>query len=359
MGSLGLRLAAAILGLAVAQGARADAALFLEEPFGEFGAMTPTGHASVYLSRVCAATLVSLRRCQPGEQGVVISRYHRVGGYDWIAIPLIAYLYAVDRADQIPHEVTREQVALLRDDYRRRHLEQVAPDDADGAAPKGDWIQLVGAAYDRTIYAFEIETTEDRDEQLIAELNARPNEKRFNILFHNCADFSRHVIDFYFPKAVHRNFLADLGIMTPKQAAKNMVSYAKRHPDLHFSAFAIPQIPGTEPRSKPVRGVLESFVKTKKYAFPLGALVAVQPYLGGGLAYAWISGGHFNPRHIASTREAAEPPAILAKELEWNRTVSSSNAHNASAVRLPAAFNAHNASAVRLRVAPPERHALR
>jgi hypothetical protein len=320
MRSLGLRFAVAIVGVAVAQGARADAALLLEEPFGEFGALTPTGHSSIYLSRVCAASLVSLRRCRPGEQGVVISRYHRIAGYDWIAIPLVPYLYAVDRPDQIPQEMTREQVDSLRDAYRRLHLEQVAPDDTDGAAPKGDWIQLVGAAYDRTIYAFEIETPEYQDDQLIAELNASRNDKRFNILFHNCADFSRHVIDFYFPTAVHRNFTADLGIMTPKQAAKCMVRYGKRHPDLHFSVFAIPQILGTVPRSKPVRGVLESLVKTKKYAFPLGALVAVQPYLGGGLAYAWISGGHFNPRRIASTPET-EPPDILAEELEWNRIV--------------------------------------
>lgn len=321
MRSLGLQFATMILGLAVAQAARADAALFMEEPFGEFGALTPTGHSSVYLSRICAASLVSLRQCRPGEQGVVISRYHRVGGYDWVAIPLIAYLYAVDRADQIPQEVNAEQRDSLRDNYRRRHLEEIAPDDPDGAAPKGDWIQLVGAAYDRKIYAFEIETPKFRDDELIAELNASRNDERFNILSHNCADFSRHVIDFYFPKAVHRNFTSDLGVMTPKQAAKNMMSYAKRHPDLRFSVFAIPQVPGTLARSKPIRGVLESFVKTKKYAFPLGALVAVQPYLGGGLAYAWISGGHFNPRRIASTQET-EPPDILAEELERNRSIS-------------------------------------
>jgi hypothetical protein len=320
-----VRVAGIILAFAMGRAARADAALFLEEPFGEFGALTPTGHSSIYLSHVCAASLVSLRRCKPGEQGVVISRYHRIGGYDWIAIPLMAYLYAVDRADQIPQEVTREQIASLRDDYRRRYLEEIAPDEPDGSAPKGDWIQLVGASYDRTIYAFEIETPLDRDYELIAQFNARRNHERFNILFRNCADFARHVIDFYFPRAVHRNFAGDLGIMTPKQAAKCMVKFAKRHPDLHFSVFAIPQIPGTEPRSKPVRGVLESFVKTKKYAFPLGALVAVQPYLGGGLAYAWISGGHFNPRHIASARETESEdmlaPDTLIRELESNQSV--------------------------------------
>ena len=77
--------------------ARGAAALFVEEPYGHFGGLTPTGHAAVYLPRVCAQTPVKVRLCEPGESGVVISRYHRVGGYDWIAIPLIPYLYAVER----------------------------------------------------------------------------------------------------------------------------------------------------------------------------------------------------------------------------------------------------------------------
>ena len=49
-----------LLGAAVA---RADIALLLEEPFGQFGGMTPTGHAAIYFSRVCAASPVTLRRC--------------------------------------------------------------------------------------------------------------------------------------------------------------------------------------------------------------------------------------------------------------------------------------------------------
>src|SRR5580704_15496220 len=90
---------------------RADVALFLEEPFGAFGGMTPTGHAAIYLSRVCADTPVLLRRCGPDEQGVVLSRYHRIAGYDWIAIPPIPYLYAVERADRVPAAVTPQDVA--------------------------------------------------------------------------------------------------------------------------------------------------------------------------------------------------------------------------------------------------------
>lgn len=285
--------------------ARADVALFLEEPYGAFGGMNPTGHASIYLSRVCAASMVSLRRCEPGEDGAVISRYHRISKYDWIAIPLIPYLYAVDRADQIPWEVSVEDVAELRDAYRREHLESVAPDDPDGSAPKGDWTQLVGASYDRTIYSFQIETTPEQDDALIQWFNDRANRNHFNLLFHNCADFSRHVIDFYYPRAVHRNFTSDVGIMTPKQAAKCMVRFAARHPELRFSSFTIPQVAGSEPRSAAVRGVLESLVKSKRYIFSLAPIALIQPYLGGGLAYAWLSSGHFNPRRVAVDQEPA------------------------------------------------------
>src|SRR5579875_1265165 len=129
--------------------ARANVALFLEEPFGTFGGMNPTGHASIYLSRVCAQSLTSIRRCEPGEQGVVLSRYHRIGGYDWLAIPLIPYLYAVDHASEVPGRVDPQQVARLRNEYRRRYLEKVAPDTPNGGTPKGEWIELIGAAYDR------------------------------------------------------------------------------------------------------------------------------------------------------------------------------------------------------------------
>ena len=71
---------------------RADIALFLEEPHGEFGAFNPTGHAAVYLSNVCAETPTKLRDCFPGEHGVVISRYHHVPG---VPIRLLFRLYRI------------------------------------------------------------------------------------------------------------------------------------------------------------------------------------------------------------------------------------------------------------------------
>lgn len=291
----------------------ADVTLMLEEPYGTFGGMNPTGHAAIYLSRVCAATPLTLRRCQPGEAGAVISRYHRVGGYDWIAVPLIAYLYAVESADQVPDWATPGEVASLRDRYRRAHLEMVAPDASGGSMPSGDWTQLVGESYDRTIYTFGMVTTPEQDEELIRKFNSRPNHVRFHLLFRNCADFARQVIAIYYPKAVHRNFSDDLGIMTPKQVAKCVVHYATKRSRLDLTTFVIPQVPGTVPRSSEVRGVLESLLKSKRYAFPLASLAVLHPAVGGGLAYAWLAGSQFNPRHVTGA-DGERDDRVLAPE---------------------------------------------
>jgi hypothetical protein len=312
--SLGGLLAGLLLGAAAARG---DIALLLEEPFGAFGGMNPTGHAAIYLSRVCADSPLSLRRCGEGEQGVVISRYHRIAGFDWIAIPVIPYLYAVNREEQVPKEVGGKEVTSLRDDYRRRYLEQLAPDNLDGGAPAGDWIQLVGAAYDRTIYAFGIQTTAEQDDKLIETFNSRPNDVQFHLLFRNCADFARNVIDFYYPRAVHRSLISDVGIMTPKQAAKSLVHYGLKHPSLQVSSFVIAQVAGTVPRSTPVRGVLESLMRSKKYSLPMASLAVLHPYFAGGVAFAWVEGSHFDPRRVAGASDGRVQPASVARRLQF------------------------------------------
>jgi len=60
--------------------AHASVALLMEEPYGEFGAMNPTGHSAVYFNRICADSPTQLRLCHEGEYGVVISRYHKIDG---------------------------------------------------------------------------------------------------------------------------------------------------------------------------------------------------------------------------------------------------------------------------------------
>jgi hypothetical protein len=292
----------------------ADIALLLQEPYGRFGSLNPTGHAAVYLTRICAASPTILRRCVAGETGVVISRYHGIGGFDWIAIPLMPYLYAVEQADQVPAFADADMVASLRDQYRVAHLQEMIPDEPGGTRPKGVWIELVGAAYDRQIVGFKIDTTEAQDDELIQELNARPNNGRFNLLFRNCADFARDIVNIYYPKALRSNFIADLGITTPKQIAKSLVRYSDRQPVVHLSAFMVAQIPGSRPQSKGVHGVLESLVKSKKYIVPL---IAVQPWLSTGLVAGYLTAGRFNPDQYAATvydPEELEQRALLATE---------------------------------------------
>jgi hypothetical protein len=298
--SAGSRLAVAtalLFLLAGATAANASVALLMEEPYGHLGAFDPTGHSAVYLNHVCAASPIELRACQPGEFGVVISRYHRIGKYDWIAIPLIPYLYSVDTAAEVPDTVDKDQVFSLRDVYRRKYLEGLAPDDRKGRAPKGDWTQLVGSAYDRSIHGFQIVSTPEEDARFIALFNDRRNSGHFNALFHNCADFSRVVLNLYLPHAIHRSLVADLGLTTPKQVAKSLVKYGRKHPEVEMSAFIIRQVPGSVPRSHSVDGVAESLVKSKKYLIPM---VVLSPAVTSGVVVAYLTEGRMKlPKNVA------------------------------------------------------------
>ena len=290
--------------------AHASATLLLEEPYGKLGFFTATGHAAVYLSGVCAETPILLRPCAPGELGAVISRYDGIGHYDWVAIPLIPYLYAVDQTEDIPLFVDPKMVSFLRDQYRRKHLEAVAPDSADGATPGGNWYELVGSAYDRAAYAFEIETSAVQDRAFIRAYNAAPNRSHFRTVSHNCADFAKDVINFYYPKALHRSIVADVGIATPKQMAKRMVKFSERHPQLEFSRYVIPQVPGSAARSTAVHGVVESFFKSKKYIVPSAV---ASPVFAGCVAalYVGTNADHFDPAKRAMVFNAdreLEPP---------------------------------------------------
>lgn len=299
-----------VLVLACAGWAHASATLLLEEPYGKLGFFTATGHAAVYLSGVCAETPLVLRPCAPGESGAVISRYDGIGHYDWVAIPLIPYLYAVEQPDQIPLFVDQKTVAFLRDQYRRKHLESVAPDLQLGEAPGGNWYQLVGSAYDRTLYGFEIETSSDQDLAFIEAYNSRPNVSHFHTTYRNCADFAKDVINFYYQKALHRSVIADVGITTPKQMAKTLMKFSSRHPELDFSRFVIPQVPGSVPRSAPVHGVVESFLKSKKYMVPS---VIVSPVFAGCVlaVYVGTGAGRIDPARqvlVYNAHRDLEPP---------------------------------------------------
>ena len=292
-----VRPAAQLLGLAIvalliaaAQGLSAQAALLLEQPYGVFGTLNPTGHAAVYLERVCADTPVRLRLCRPGEQGSVISRYKGLDGYDWVAIPLIPYLYSVDSADEVPHQVNQETVNRLRQHYKEGQLGDWARNMPNGGFFNGGWTELVGTAYDRRTYAFRFETAPEQDENLIARFNALPNHSRFNILFNNCADFDRMILKGYFPGKFNRTIFPDAGITTPKRLAYGLVQYSKKHPDMHLTVLEIPQVPGYRRKSRADRGVTESIL-ANGYVIPI---VILNPYVAGGLFADYLARGRFH-----------------------------------------------------------------
>lgn len=300
--------------------AHASVAILLEQPYGGMGVFNPTGHSALYFNHICADTPVHLRPCEAGETGVVISRYDGIGTLDWVAMPLIPYLYGVDDAKDIPSSMDRLTALRMRDVYRREHLESVAPDTETGGIPQGNWYELVGSAYDRTIYGFQIATTTDQDQKIIAMFNDRPNVTRYNGAFRNCADFVRSTVNRLYPHAIRRNYVADFGLTTPKAVAHSLSRYGNKHPEVGLQVFQVRQLPGTLPRSVGVQGVSESLLK--RYAIPM---VVLSPDVTAVVLVAYLGRGRFDvPKDApvldlaAISRGDQNPSTFIAVGRAWN-----------------------------------------
>jgi hypothetical protein len=269
--------------------------MLMEEPFGFFGFLNPTGHDAIYFERICAETPVKLRRCAPGELGAVITRYQGIAHYDWIAMPLLPYLYAVVNALEAPARVNHETVNGLRDKYHAAQLQGLGDVPRGGDVKRG-WSQFVGVAYERRIFAFRFATTEAQDDALIARLNADANRSRFNLFYRNCADFTRGVLNFYFPGTFQRSVLPDAGITTPRQITYKLVRYARKHPETQLTAFDFPQVPGYRRRSRRNQSIIESLI-TRGYVFPLAF---ISPYIVGGVLVDYLVWGRYplNLKHL-------------------------------------------------------------
>jgi hypothetical protein len=285
---------------------RAQAALLMEEPYGFFGTVNPTGHTAVYFERICAETPVRLRRCEPGEMGAVVSRYEGIDGLDWVAIPLVPYLYSVESTDAVPVRADKELVGRLRSRYREQHLLSLGENVPAGDFWHGGWTELVGVAYERRIYAFRFNTTEAQDDAFIAKMNDAENRSHFQLLFSNCSDFARVILNEYFPGTFKRSIFPDAGMTTPKQITYKLVRSAKKHPDEELTVFEIPQIPGYRRSSKSNKSISESLITTG-YAIPIAML---NPYLAGGLFVDYLVRGryHLIPKHP----EILEPSNLAA-----------------------------------------------
>ena len=302
-----------VVSLAGSCKAYGNVALLIEEPYGFFGSINPTGHSAIYLNRVCAETPTLLRRCQPGETGVVISRYSRIRQLDWVAIPLLPYLYGVENIQDVPERADPASVEKLREEYAEAHLGSLTSI-IKGYDAKNVWPQLLGVTYIRRIYSFEIVTTAEQDDRLIVEFNGRANRSHFNLFTNNCADFSKQLLNFYYPHAVHRSLISDVGMTTPKQIAKSLSAYAHHHDQLELNEIIIPQSPGTFSRSHMPRGIAESLLKTKKYALPI---VVINPYFLAGIAVTYLANGRFDiAKHAPVVPLANQEQALFTGKID-------------------------------------------
>lgn len=286
----------------------AQAALLMEEPYGIFGTLNPTGHNALYFANICAETPVILRRCQPGELGTVIARYQGIDHYDWVAMPLIPYLYSVEDPSDVPMHVDKQTVAALRNRYHEEHLGILGAKVIKGGFTHGGWNQLIGVAYERRIYAFQFATTPEQDDALIAEMNDSVNRSHFNLFYGNCADFARRLLNQYYPKTFHRTIFPDAGMTTPRELAYKLEKYSKKHPETDLAIYEIPQVPGYRRLSHPNKSIAASLITTG-YVVPIAIL---NPYLAGGLFVDYLIRGRFPVIHGHPQALTPETLSVLA-----------------------------------------------
>lgn len=253
--------------------ASAHLSLLLHEAIGASGETTSAGHAAVYLSNVCGNEAAGLRQCRPGEPGIVIASYPQFGlakDFEWMAVSLPYYLYGLPQDAEIPLYANGKVRTLLRNAYGDEFLQSAID---DSAPPKTRWNQMIGVVYNRDVYAFTVVTTKDEDQRFIDAFNARPNVSHFSTTYNNCADFAMRVINTYFPHSVHRDYLNDFTMATPKTVAREItLRFAFKHPERQLTIQKFSQVQGPIKRSFDNRNFTEQAFHSKKFLITEAAL---------------------------------------------------------------------------------------
>ena len=303
---------------AISSVAHAELAVFIGEPFGNFGSMMPVGHTALYLSRVCADGPLKLRMCRADEpQGVVLARYHQIGPYDWLASPVSEFLYAAAPGEPVQTFVTPETAWAARQRYRRQYLGTIVPDGQEGdlhghGGPLEEWWESAGVTFNRRVWGYSLDTSPEQDQHFIDVVNAAANRHLYHLKKTNCADFVAQAVNVFFPDLVHNDRIGDFGLMTPKQVARCVEVYGHAHPEAHLRISEMPQLPGSLRRSRPVRGGAEAGLKTKRY---LLTLAVIQPEVPTGLLVLylwhgrWKIGAGAEPETPVQWMAAIQPPA--------------------------------------------------
>lgn len=294
--------------LASAPAAQADAGVILNESLDTSVArITGSGHSAVYLSRICPASPVQLRLCAPGEQGSVISNYTTLGEdqpYEWNIVPLSVFLYGVEDAANRPLIGSQKIKHLLEERYRSKFLADYCVGESCQTSNNAEWREMVGAAISRSLYIFVVNTTVEQDIALINDLNSAPNVNHFNGMINNCADFTRRMMNVYFPNAAKPDYINDFGMTSPKAIARSFTHYSLKHPEMDLRVVHVAQVPGTYKRSSEARAGTEQLFRSKKLAVPM---VIFAPYELGVAASSYVLLGRFNP-----LKESEKHPTLEA-----------------------------------------------
>jgi hypothetical protein len=302
---------ALLLAFAAIPSAHADAGVILNESLDTSVArITGSGHSAIYVSRICPDTPVKLRLCQPGEQGSVISNYTTLGEdqpYEWNIVPLSVFLYGVEDPANRPMIGSQKIKHLLEERYREKFLAGYCDGESCRTSGKAEWREMVGATISRSLYIFVVKTTVEQDLALIADLNSSENVNHFNGVTRNCADFTRRVMNVYFPGAAKPDRINDFGMTSPKAIARSFDRYSLKHPEMELSVLHFAQVPGTIKRSSEARSGTEQLYRSKKLAVPM-AIYA--PYELGVAAGTYVLTGRFNP-----VKETEKYPTARATEL--------------------------------------------
>ena len=280
--------------------------------------ITGTGHSAVYFSRICPDSPVRLRLCRSDEQGSVMSNYINIGEdqpFEWNVVSLNMYLYGVEDSRYRPLFGSYKVKHLLEERYLAKYLTAHCEGPPCTTSLKAEWREMVAATLIRSVHIFLIDTTVEQDRELIARFNSSPNQSHFNGLTRNCADFTRRVINSYFPHAVNPDYLNDFGMTSPKAVARTFTRYALRHPEANFRVQHIAQVPGTIKRSRECRAGTEQLYHSKKFLIPM--IVFADHELPVVVA-SYVPTGRFNPQHQLEQHPTAE--AEIGRELQLAKT---------------------------------------
>lgn len=289
---------AIFLALVLSPRAHADVGVVLNESLDTSVArITGAGHSAVYLSRICPASPVKMRLCEPGEEGSVISNYTTLGEsepFEWNITPLNTYLYGAAGPQGRPLFASEKIKGLLEEDYRRKVLVGYCDGPPCTISKKAEWREMVAATSSRSIYIFVVKTTLQQDLELIAKFNDLPNKNHFNAFTRNCANFTRSIVNTYFPGAARPDYINDFGITSPKAVARSFARYARRHPDAQYRVLHFAQIPGTIKRSSVTRDGTEQLYRSKKLLVPMVLFASHELPVA---AASYVLTGRFNPEH--------------------------------------------------------------